>query len=533
MKQQNHWRSRRCWLLLALAVGILAGCATPFTPACLTVAKDPTDEFKYRQDEALVACEAAQYPAVPHLFKRDPKSNVWSLNEGGMKVDEVAVVIRRNVKDLYSYLSYSNPRQVEAIDSLRGLRAGLEKEELIAFDQYSRLNMLKILSDFAKEVPLSSDVINREDYKYFMNYGDGRYSLRQVYPHETLSVRNIPFDAEYLVNARSNGSLKLVEQVRQITQQDFAKKIVDLRDPNNFKWKKAIQGFEIRGYKIMPPDGKPKDEAVHYVEVYRLKDDLVTTESLPAIRGFMPAASTGVSVFLVDYDREGTIGYSMPDELWKFGFPIRNGHELLTLFGYRGRLMTALFDPPKLVDRDRPERKRPQDPPIYYKVVKAGDYTANAWKKGKFTVPFKYATLEQGYRFELVPALPKLEAEVRFKQLKSLVREYKKDGKSVIVERWEPKSEYLKRNIADVSAFGGVFTLRRDGFSEERGDVKLFGKRVVTIDYQFGDKWYRIKDEDGDGDFELQQEIADPSAVAIEPTLEAIPEPLGIDTGPY
>ena len=84
-----------------------------------------------------------------------------------------------------------------------------------------------------------------------------------------------------------------------------------------------------------------------------------------------------------------------------------------------------------------------------------------------------------------------------------------------------------------MSAFGGVFTLRRDGFSEERGDVKLFGKRVVTIDYQFGDKWYRIKDEDGDGDFELQQEIADPSAVAIEPTLEAIPEPLGIDTGPY
>lgn len=526
MKQQNSGRSRLRWLFLAFAVGILAGCATPFTPACLTIAKDVTEEFKYKSDEALVACEAAQYQAVPHLFKRDIKTGVWSLDQGGIGVDQVAAVIRRNVRNLNAYLAYDNPKQVEAVDSLRGLRQGLEKEELIGLDQFSKLNSLKILSEFAKEVPLATDVTNREDYRYFMNYGDGRYSLRQVYPHETFAVKNIPFDAEYLASARDNGSLKLVEQVRQVTQQEFAKKIVDLRDPNNFRWKKAFQGFELRGYKILPPDGKPKDETIHYLEVYRLKDDLVTTESLPAVRGFMPATGSGVSIFLADYDREGAVGYGMPDELWKFASPVKTGQELLTSMSYRDQLMTSLFDPPKLVDRNLPERKRPQDPPIYYKVVKAGDYMPNAWKKGKFTVPFKYATLMQNYEFEIVPALPKLEAEVKFKQLKSLVREYRKDGNRVVIERWEPKPEYLKRNIVDLWAIGSALTLRRDGFSEERGDIKLFGKRIVTIDYQFGDRWYRIRDEDGDGVFELKQGIADPSATT-DSVFEATPEPIG------
>lgn len=504
---------RRFWFAAVVLSFLLSACATPFVAACRRVATDPQKEFKYTERQAAVACDRAQFYADPHLVIYQKDKDRWELNPHGLLTSDLEKMMSDQAKSLDDLLSYKNRRDADWIDWFTGFRRGLEKEEAVILEILRRLKYVKAYNEFRDAVGDLPVSMQPEASNYFFPAGRKFYSMRVLYPVKRIT--DLPFTAEYLETAKRDGKLRLVDTFEVASSQEFAKKIPDLYDPNAFNWEKQVRGWAVKSYKVMVDNDKPADNITHFIEVYRKKRDASGYEDKPAVQGFMAAGGTKVTIFVVDYDREGTQGYGSPDEVVRIFTDITTGKDIFADSMLRTKLLESLYESPQYNPKDKPERKKPKDRVIYAAIVKMGEASLDVWEKGSWSVPFEYKTLSQNLELEYkkpkTPEEKRLEEKEKLKRIKFFIREFKQDGRKSVIEYWIPKEEYSGQNIASSFAGTDVFTIRRRGGTEERAEIQHFAAHPKFIDYWYGGKWFRIADEDGDGVFEKKREIADPS----------------------
>lgn len=520
-------------LFLLVALALVMGCAKPFIVSCRDAAVNPDGEWKYTARQAAVACDRAQLYAGEQLFSFNKEKKIWELNPNGLLTSDLEKVMQDQVRSLDVLLSYKDKESADWIDWFPGFRKGLEREEQVALEILRRLNFVKAYNEFTDAVGELPEKLQSKEIPYFFPNGRKFYSMRLLYPQLAKRLDAIPFTAEYLEVAKREGTMKLVDEFGLTSKREFAKKVPDLQDPNEFTWKKQEMGWVVKSYKVMSDKEKPNDNVVHYIEIYRRMES-GNTEAIPAVRGFMAAGSTKVTVFVIDYDREGELGHGKPDEVAKTFADIASGNDIYDNTILRDKLLTSLYDSPQANHRENPERRKPKTKEIYTAIVKMGEVQVDAWEKcgEPCTVPFDYKTLVQNAEVMLIPpkTLEEKKTAEREKllQIGAFIREFKQDGTVVVREYWIPKKQYAGRDIIHPAiALSDTYTIRRKGGQEERAGVEYFGERIKMIDYSYGGKWFRMVDEDGDGNFEKKKAIATPASAS--PSVTSVPTP---ESGP-
>ncbi|OGZ15640.1 MAG: hypothetical protein A3J08_00395 [Candidatus Lloydbacteria bacterium RIFCSPLOWO2_02_FULL_51_11] len=508
--------------IATVAMLFLASCVTPFGVACRDIAVSPTDEFKYADRQADIACERAQLYAFDRLTLYDKEKKQWEVNPYGIPIKDVVTILKNQAADIDNFLSFEQRKFADHIDWYRGLRTGLEKQEVVTQEVLRRLLFVSVLAEFETKVgPLPASVRETVTYKHFFPQGTESYAVQLLYSGRDRDRRleNIPFLATYLENAKADGTLKLVAQVAFDSYDDFAQKVPDPRYRNEFSWQRVERGFAAYGYKIVPADAKPNESAVQYLEVYRrIKGK---TESHPAVRGFLAPGGSQVSVFLIDYDQEGLVGYGTPDEVWVSGFSVATVSDLLTNFSARQKLIDSIYERPEGINRNRPQRKRPAEKPVYTAIAKMGDVHLEVWQKGDWSVPFMYTKLPVTLAVAIGPG--KTEEEKRLakehgvSKLLGFKRTFRGESGVVVMEYWKPKLEFSKQNVRGSSVQSSeTIRIQRKGESEIGGDVAFFGT-LHMVDYTVGGRWFRLVSEDDTGKFAKKKDIANPMEVESQP----------------
>ncbi|MDP3726421.1 MAG: hypothetical protein Q8R36_04465 [bacterium] len=501
----------------------LSACTTPYRVACEDLAIDSKGEWKYTKQQSDVACNSlvSLSAAAPSLFgveaghgssedsseKKKPTINLY-----GLEVKDVEKIITDQARDIDDFLRYDDRNFATTVDWLRGLRPGLEKQERVTNEILRRLKIARVLKEFTDKIGMPDFMKENKDFGYLFPKGPKAYSMRLLSPREGVSLENIPFTASYLEAAKKDGTLRLVDELDFTFSQTFAEKVPDFKDKNSFNWKAHKRGWVLKGYKIVTDTGKPEDNALHYIEIFRKKEDL-TPEANPAARGFQSSGGNKVTVFLIFYNKEGELGYGSPDEVWETYVAPETLQQIVTDSTLREKLLVSLYKPPMKIDQTRPERQRPADSPIYTRIVKLGEVEIDVWQKGNWTVPFQYDDFSKTNDIAFVPLKPEDEnnkALKDLKQIKLLVRTFKKDFNNRVIEYWKPKEKYSARNISEAFAFAETVRVRLKDQVEESAGITFFAERLVGVDYFSSGKWYSIRDKDGDGVFELKRTITEP-----------------------
>lgn len=489
---------------------LISACATPTFQVCRQAAVSQAEEWKYTQRQAEVACERV---VLKKSAKLNKEKETWEINPSALSVEDQKRVLEDRVKSLDEILSYKDREFSDLVDWFKGMRQGLEKEEKIALWLLRRIKFVHTFNEFTDLVgELPKEMLGQEA-EYFMPYGRKTYSLRMLYPSRNLE--RIPFTAVYIETAKKEGILSKIDSFYITDYQKYSKKLENLRDPNEFSWEKRQRGWKVDSYKIMQEtDLKPGDNLVQYIEIYRVNED-GKSESLPAVRGFLAAGGQNVTVFVIDYNKEGESGFGSPDAVKNILASAVTGRELYLDATYREILFEALYDNSFASNSKRLERQRPSERPLYVEVVPMGKkITIDVWEEGNWTVPIEYLTLNKS--LDIIYDPPKTPDEARLaekqgvKKIFAFKREFVRDGKKIVIEIWIPKKEYSERNIAEAGALN-VFKIRIKGGEEKSGDLEFFAERKKIVMYQFGGRWFQIIDNNGDGIFEKKKEIGDPT----------------------
>lgn len=502
---------RAALILLALAVIFLvSACATPTFKACRDGAVSKTEEWTYTQRQAEVACERV-------ILKKSAKFNkekgIWELNPMLVSVEDQKKVLADRAKSLDEVLSYRDGEFSEFIDWFSGLRQGFEREERAALWLLRRMQFVQTFNEFTDLVGEVPKKMLGQEAEYFMPYGRKIYSLRMLYPARDL--QKIPFTAVYLETARKEGTLSKVDTFYVSDYQKYAKKLENLRDPNEFSWENRQRGWRVDSYKsTQGANFKPGDNTVQYIEIYRFNES-GKSESLPAVRGFLAAGAQNVTIFIVDYNQEGEDGFGSPDAVKTLFTSTVTGRDLYLDVSHRETLFEALYDNSFADNLRKPIRQRPSEKPLYLEMVPMGNkIVVDIWEEGNWTVPFEYLALSKNLEITYDPSVTPEETRLSEKQdLKKILafkREFMRDGKKVVVEIWIPKKAYSERNIAASTSYD-LFKIRHKGGEEKVGDIEFFAERRKVIMYQFGGRWFQIVDNDGDGVFEKKREMSDPT----------------------
>ena len=504
---------RITYLWCFVATIMVSGCAMPFLPACLNVAQSEKEEFRYTKDQAIVACSArALFYANPHLTAYDRADDKWKLNMHGLLTRDVEKVLKDQVESLDMLLSYQDKLDAQWIDWFKGFREGLEKAEQAALYSLGRLNFVRTYNEFVDAVGEPSSALQGMA-SYFFPAGRKFYSTRLLYPKRD-PAGEIPFVAEYLETAKRDGVLRLVDRFDIVSRQEFAKKVPHLYDPNQFIWESHKRGWTIKSFMVMPGNEKPGDNIVHYIEVYR--SDGGKEEEKPAVRGFLAAGAKRVSVFIVDYDAQHMAGHGAPDTVERTYYEdITTGSDIFFRENLKKKLLDALYENPRVARKEKPERKRPPEKPLYVSIKRMGEAKIDVWEHGDWRVPIDYLILPQSVEldFKKPETVDEKRAEERdkVKRIRAFRRAFKQDWNVMLIEYWLPKKEYGDQNISSAAASTDTFRIRRKNGPEETGEIGYFADRIRQIDYLFGGRWFRIIDEDGDGKFEKKRNISDPT----------------------
>ena len=507
----NSLKKVGSWAAVLALSSVIAACATPFHNACLDPATNPVDEWKYTKVKSLIACSDAALAADGAPVKMG-KNGGRVFNPSALKVVDVRKVIEDQLAGIDKTLRYTNPDLLREVESLRNFRSELEREEGVIAEKNRLISFADALGTFVQKVgPLPDDVMDATATKYFFPNGTfEQYSIRLFYKHPDHALDGIPLVAKYLESAKAEQKLQLVETFEYVGTQELGKKIPRLRDSNEYDWKADSRGLVIKGYKIIQPGVKPDDNSIHYLEIYFKRPGTNLVESLPAARGFLPQNGSNVSFFLVSFRHEGEYGYGTPDVVLETSVPIRTAKDVFT----NETLRAKFFDEelPAYFVKNRPERTKPPESPFYAKVVPIREkIQSENWQIGKWTVAVDYKKLPQDLVVQFAPpSAPVADPENDPKQIMYFKREFKREGRRVVVEYWIPKDEFAAGNIMRTNTWGKEFEVGRKDQPTMKGEVGYFAKRIKHIDYLLGDQWHRVVDEDGDGVFEKKRTIGEP-----------------------
>ncbi len=505
--------------ILLLVLCFSTGCVKSLVTTCREIAMMPADkggQYLYTEEQAKAAC-AAVNRYLAGTF--DKGKGYWSIDYTRViTTEEVLKYVRDQLACIDIILSYKDDETARSIDFWKGFRKGFERKEKEIRWVEQRLLYVVNYNQFIDKVGETDS----ETVKKLMPYGPKAYSLRLIYPAN--DIKELKFTASYIEKAKKDGTLVLVNEFPVVEQKKFAEKIVDKDDPNKFTWKSHYRGWLIKAYKIMPQKEQPTKANIDYLEIYKAKfadtgqgRKFDAFEQEFVISGFKAGDKEGVNIFVVDYDWEAIKGFS-PDKIFETYVDVIFGNEIYTVENLRKEILEVLYNPP--IAEQKEYRKKPPQKPLFVEVVKMGEVTVDLWEKSEegFIIPFSYSTqgpgkfdvsLEIEWKKAKDAAEKKIEEERGLKQIEFFKQILKKGLAVKIIEYYIPKKEYGKRDVKEGVALYNTIRIRRQDEPQEEADIKYFGNRLQMIDYEYGGRWYRILDKDGDGKFEKRQKIAD------------------------
>lgn len=442
-------------------------------------------------------CQVYFYYGVRLKFTRENSKGGYDVYYAVMPNQLAASIIKARLDDLDYVLDYKNKDWAKYIKEF-GLREELEREEKVFKAIYVRLQLRENHNNF-------KDYMGESSYSRPRHLDDA-YDASKIFVEDVL--RAYPFTSAQIDEARANGTLKEIERLVWFSERTLGRKEPDPNDPddsNKFIWKPVKVGIEFVSYKILDAE-QPRDSNAEYVEGTRLEiteDGKSERESKPALRLFVPSNGYG-SVLVVDKDREGAIGFLLPDFVEKFA-RVTSAQNLMT-----DTVLSMLFYEP-----EQSKRVPPKDlSPITVEIAPVGKNKVDVWETNLngWTVPLKYKNeLADNYSIDVKVRGSEKED---FDSSKAKQVEYIKkiwDSNGNVVEHYKPKPPY-NDNLLQAQASGKRLVLVMTNGEEESGYVtpglnKFVQDKPYSIVYTQGEKRWMIRDEDGDGRYEKKREM--------------------------
>lgn len=471
----------------------LSGCAETFRNSLL---KQANQEGWTTEEQ-----HTTLFYAYRIKFTKENSEDGYDINYAILSTEIAAKILKTRLEDLEYILDYNNKDWAKYIDEF-GLRERLEREERVLKAIHGRLQLRENHSNFKEYMGESSGSRPR--------HLDRGYDASKVFIENVLE--EYPFDSTRVQEARKNGTLKEVERVVWFSDRSLGRKEPDPNDPNDpnkYVWKPVEEGIEFISYKIMDSK-KPRDNNVEYIEGTRIEigdNNGIKRESKPALKLFIPTIGSG-SVLVIDKDREGEIGYMLPDFVEKVT-RVTTAHNLMD-----ETVLSRLF--PVSEQKERVQPKKPD--PITVEIAPVGKNTIDVWETNAdgWTVPLKYRN-ETKDNYRVLVKVKGSEHESfdpsKPKQIEHFVKEWSSAGN--VVEYYYPKPPLDQPNFSQVTVSGknlrAVTTAGEiiEGYIVP-GPNKFVQDNPYAIVYTDGDRRWMIKDEDGDGKYEKKREVFEP-----------------------
>lgn len=483
-------RTFRSLVLFAVLAFVGSGCAVTLKNSFLDQAK--AEGWTKQQ----------QYAALHWAYRlkctAENQNGQFDINYCNMLNELATSVHAKRLDDLNAILDYNNKDWAGFIKEF-DLREELEREERIFKATHGRLQLRDNFNKF------KSYMGERDSYSH--NHGDQVYSASRVFVEDVFGA--YPFASTRVDESRQAGTLK---EIQRFTWAD--KRVLDSKepdpsdpeDPNKFIWRTREDGIEFVAYKIITSE-RPNNNNPDYIEGTRfsIEKGVIKKESKPALKVFTPTSGYG-AVLVVDKDREGKIGYMLPDFVERLGgFPAAwdlMGENILSMVFFEDQ-------------KDR--RVKPKDPPpIMVEIAPVGRNKVDVWEinPNGWSVPFNYRN-DQGSNFIVIVKVRGSEKHdfnqaSMNKQIEYVAKQW--SGSGNVKEYFKPKPPFDATNVASVNAYD-----KRLEVITNDGDPKVKyvtpGSNLVIQDKPFAltyvdsenQEWY-LADEDGDGKFEKRRQ---------------------------
>lgn len=511
--------------LLFGAALFIAGCATTAQQGCM-------DELKsrypnYTKEERLVLFYGAKGVGCIHewfleIEKKDKDApGVPKVAYHKVKLDKMLAVERKQLADAADILDTS-PKNISTYKLLEelGLRPYFEAMERAGKFRVARLDLKLNYDEFRKllgEIDVSSVAEDKRK----------GYSV-QIFLPIFDQVKEAPFSAKYLEEAKREGKLIFIGMTTVFDYESLGKKEPHpeyIFDPNQFVWKEKVEGLEVRLYKVINSE-RPRDKQPHYLEATRLthrfdkSGAIISTEreSKPALRIFASPNDT-LDIVVLDSDREGELGFGLPDVIEKLTYGITTGKEL---YINHQTLLQKLFVE-KVADKRKP---LPKPDPQKLEVAKAGT-PVDPWEKALssqgWSIPHEYKSEKKdNYSIEIILKRRKPGDDTSQRQIDFVAKVYHSAAnswmpvKGEVVEYYRPLPDYAEKNVLEARVDWSnkkKVTVEREGQPSVSGIINpgknsFIEERPVAIDFSDGETRWRIADKDKSGVYMYRMEIS-------------------------
>lgn len=452
---------------------------------------------------------AAYYDSFRFIvLEWDESKKQYNLTFKKLTLDQLEDQFNNRLKDYEWFLDYNNEDAVKFLDFF-GLRAEFEREEELVILNRNRIRVMRIYSDFQRLMGIRSSSGSSDEYGSPDSHN--RVDMKALYTLKDPKTELL-FESPTISEARANGTLEKIEDFTWVSDQTYAVKEpdpTDPLDPNKFIWRSMKRAVRFRGYKILNTGtDKPRDNAIDYIEGFRVKDDKGNLESKPALKLFIHNSH---AVLVIDQDQEKELGFGLPEVVTRL-------NRVLSASSFMNEGVVATLYP------DKPEQKRvrpPQKPEIKIVIAPVGQ-PLDLWEKAPdasgWRVPSYKNNRADNYfvRLKFVrnsesnPDSP----DYHYRQIEHIMRVY--DSSARAVEYLKPNPDFSERNIARADfGTGGPKKIRIEFVNgeEKQGNVTP-GSNIFTEDkpekiaFDEGEKRFVVWDKDGDGKFELRIEVA-------------------------
>lgn len=499
--KNSFWR-RFCSLVLVVSSAVISSnCALKYRNSLIEDAISKGYDREQQLD--------AYYISFRYYFARDLGNGKYEVLYSRLPLSVVEEQMKRYLTDLSVILDYKDKDMSHYLD-MHGLRPYFEHQERIEQAIYARVVATMVFNKFQMAIGAESGSMHLSS--------DNNENMSGNYDPKIFVVTNfdevMPFKIEVLAKAKAAGILKPIETVRLERSNLYKSKEPDPSDPsdnNKFLWEAEKYQLEAIRYKIMDGD-KPQNNFGNYIEVYRIFEG--KKESLPALRAFLDG-NGGPAIVLVDRDKEGKdIGFGLPDEITTMG-----EDDVMT-----EEVFTELF-----TKKDSEKRIPPVEKPIQMEIVKVGE-TITAWEESKdpkgwplpegyktkplgdnYNIKIKFAKHEMGEEHQMMPT----------RKIEAIVKEWTRPGGIYNPSQWRVL-EYFRPKAPFNDAIAAAYVVANEStkkisivMPDGEGhsglvvpSVNIFiADKPFAIEFDFGEKRYRIEDGNGDGIFEQRKEI--------------------------
>ena len=508
---------------------ILSGCVTTAQQGCDDELKQRHPNYTELERQTLfygakgVGCVQQWFLTLDKKDKDDP--GTLKIDYKKIKLDKLLAVSQKQAADLEEILD-TDPKNATWYKLLEetGKRSYFEQAERAIKFRVARLKLK----------------LNYEEFRKLLGEADGSsesderrksYDARIFLP-EFDATRDAPFNAKYIEDAKRDGKLVFAGKTVVFDYELFGKKISDPETPldsSSFVWKEKVEGLEVTTFKVVASNhasSHPRDKQLNYLEATRIahsfdKDgNIIATEreSKPALRAFTSPADS-LDIVVLDTDREGELGFGLPDAVMKLSKGIATGKDL---YINNQELLSKLFEE-KTKDKRKP---LPATKPQKFAVVAAGT-PVDPWDKSPrvkgWDIPYDYkAEKRDNYHLEVILKPKKPGDDSLTRAIDFIVKVYHSASnpfqpvKGGVVEYYRPLPPFDEKNVLEVKVDYSnkkKLTVERDGQLSVTAVItpgkNLFtDERPVAIDFSDGDTRWRIVDRDKSGTYMYRKEIS-------------------------